>query len=249
MSGKKSSSVPSSGHIDFVCTIGRMNPPTPGHAKLISKVLDEGLRHGLTDVHIILSETVDFDNPLNFATKHHIIERFAVPSIKSTMRRAGKDVDHIRVHIVPMGKSPLTGIQQMRSESRRSGDVSIVIGEDRKDDFNWVQTYLPEAVVGVSSIPRAKSGGMSGTLVRNLCRECASITEMDPNFHRLAEIYNEFDMSTAQLEGIIRMVQSSIKPEAKKGSKRKTAKNSTKDSAKNSTKGGNKTRKIHRPMP
>ena len=48
----------------FIFTIGRMNPPTPGHLGLIKNLIEKALEINTDKVFIILSKTVDEKNPL-----------------------------------------------------------------------------------------------------------------------------------------------------------------------------------------
>lgn len=49
---------------NFIFTIGRMNPPTPGHLGLIKKLIEKALEMDANKVFIILSKSIDEKNPL-----------------------------------------------------------------------------------------------------------------------------------------------------------------------------------------
>lgn len=51
--------------ITIIFTIGRMNPPTPGHMGLVKNLIERAIQFGENKVGIILSHTVDSEkNPL-----------------------------------------------------------------------------------------------------------------------------------------------------------------------------------------
>jgi len=57
----------------IIATIARMNPPTPGHLLLVSRMILEAATAGLTQITIILSHSQDGDeNPLDCWTKRDV---------------------------------------------------------------------------------------------------------------------------------------------------------------------------------
>ena len=54
----------------IIFTIGRMNPPTSGHLKLIQTLMEKALKLGEEKIYIILSHTQDMKtNPLSCSIK------------------------------------------------------------------------------------------------------------------------------------------------------------------------------------
>ena len=75
-------------------TIGRMNPPTPGHKLLIKGMIREALANGLSQVSIILSSTLDADKNLLFGEEkrrfiYKIIERIKQEIIEEASSEGG----------------------------------------------------------------------------------------------------------------------------------------------------------------
>jgi len=190
-----------------VCTIARMNPPTPGHAGLIETMITKAESMRLDEVHIILSGSVDFDNPLEYAEKELVLERM----ITSIKRKTGT---RINVHIKPLGKTPLGPIGQI---AESTPDIHLVVGEDRKDDYNWLMRYLTEGVtVTVDALPRPE-GAISATIVRRLARDSVG---HDEHYHELQRIYGDY-INDATLTSIITQVRERIEVKKKTKSKGK----------------------------
>jgi len=58
----------------FLFTIGRMNPPTPGHVQLISVMMEKAITLGLKKIFILLSATIDNEkNPLECEEKRRFL--------------------------------------------------------------------------------------------------------------------------------------------------------------------------------
>ena len=58
----------------FLFTIGRMNPPTPGHVQLISVMMEKAIELGLKNIYILLSSTIDNEkNPLECEEKRRFL--------------------------------------------------------------------------------------------------------------------------------------------------------------------------------
>ena len=103
-------------------TIGRMNPPTTGHLKLIEKMINIALEKDLTQINIILSATLDSDkNPLSCDTKRNLLlskdvrtdaANSMIEQLKIRMKgekatagekaNAGEKIENIKINIVCM---------------------------------------------------------------------------------------------------------------------------------------------------
>jgi hypothetical protein len=58
----------------FLFTIGRMNPPTPGHIQLISVMMEKAIELGVKNIYILLSSTIDNEkNPLECEEKRRFL--------------------------------------------------------------------------------------------------------------------------------------------------------------------------------
>lgn len=55
-------------------TIGRMNPPTPGHLFVIRTLIEHANDHGITDVYVLLTTTNNTpDNPIVCQDKKSVL--------------------------------------------------------------------------------------------------------------------------------------------------------------------------------
>jgi len=78
---------------NVIFTVGRMNPPTSGHSRLIKILMEKGLQEGVKKVHIILSSKVDRQkNPLEPEEKRYLLETYFLPRIRKQLK---KEMPHI----------------------------------------------------------------------------------------------------------------------------------------------------------
>lgn len=103
-----------------VFCFGRCNPPTVGHAKLFTDVLELGKDHSF----IFLSQTVDKNkNPLEYEEKIEFIKKI-LPNVSDRI------VDSAKLKI----KSPIHAIQYLYDIGYRN--IMFVGGSDRLDNFD-----------------------------------------------------------------------------------------------------------------
>lgn len=170
-------------------TIGRMNPPTPGHMLLIRTMMEEALQKGLTQINLILSATTDNKkNPLSCEEKRYFILNFMIHHVKELMKieqpQMAEKVDQIQVKIICMndivnpdyGKHPILKsiqyvLQDLYGYPRENLQMVLFIGEDRIQDYNWIQKSLlernPPVTMEIHGLDRPE-GAMSATYIRNL---------------------------------------------------------------------------------
>jgi hypothetical protein len=99
----------------IIITIGRMNPPTPGHALLIKSMLEKAYLEGLTQINIILSDTVNnINNPFECEEKRELLYNYIIGYAKKSLiqdlQQKGKKLDetdeekirNIKVEVVCM---------------------------------------------------------------------------------------------------------------------------------------------------
>ena len=102
-----------------VMTFGRMNPPTVGHKKLISRVREIARQHG-ADHHIFLSQTQDKKkNPLSHTEK--------VGFVRSSVPGSNVSADH-------NVKTILDAAKKLHQQNYRK--LTVVVGSDRVQDFH-----------------------------------------------------------------------------------------------------------------
>jgi hypothetical protein len=166
----------------IIFTIGRMNPPTPGHMGLIKTLVERALQFGENKVGIILSHTVDFKkNPLECKEKREFILSGLIDSLKNQMKREGQfppdKIDEIQVIIVCMddptpeefGKNPiLKSFNALFSQfGYEKPNAYLIVGQDRAVDYGWIQKSLGDKISSyqVEPLDRPK-GAMSATEMR-----------------------------------------------------------------------------------
>jgi hypothetical protein len=170
-------------------TIARMNPPTSGHLLLIRNMIQEAFRRKITQVHIILSATVDHKkNPLSCTKKRDYLVHSMIRHLKEEMKmefpEKTQELDDLAVHVICMddpisheyGKHPILKciqyiLQDLYGYPRDNLHTVLLIGEDRGDDYDWIEKSLasktPSVSMDIIKIDRPE-GAMSATSIRHL---------------------------------------------------------------------------------
>ena len=166
----------------IIFTIGRMNPPTPGHMGLIKNLIERAIQFGENKVGIILSHSVDSEkNPLECKEKREFILSGLINALKEQMKREGKfspdKIDEIQIIIVCMndpmppefGNHPiLKSFNALFSQfGYEKPHAYLIVGEDRAIDYGWIQKSLGDKIssYNVEPLPRPE-GAMSATEMR-----------------------------------------------------------------------------------
>ena len=166
----------------IIFTIGRMNPPTPGHMGLVKNLIERAIQFGENKVGIILSHSVDSEkNPLECKEKREFILSGMIDALKQQMKREGRfppdKIDEIDVVIVCMddptpeefGKHPiLKSFNALFSQfGYEKPNVYLIVGQDRATDYGWIEKSLGDKVLSyqVEPLPRPE-GAMSATEMR-----------------------------------------------------------------------------------
>jgi len=149
----------------MVFTIGRMNPPTSGHAKLISSLINLARENNLNNIGIVLSSTEDNKNPLSCHEKREYLSEI-ISRIDPT----------IQVNIICIKDMfPISSITKLLEINNLFNEVDIekkvdkttkmllLLGQDREEHFNWLKKYFPN--LETASMPRPE-GAMSATKIR-----------------------------------------------------------------------------------
>ena len=171
-------------HEDVIFTIGRMNPPTPGHKKLIKQMIIDAISNNIPKITIILSSTTgDKKNPLECEEKRMILYNGLLDKIKSEIASETQlDINKIQdlyVDVLCMDDdipgntsssvTKLVNYMLSRFDQIKQKNVRIYLGSDEVTKFNWLKDYLPDDATwmppqGVSRPP----GDISATELRNL---------------------------------------------------------------------------------
>lgn len=166
----------------IIFTIGRMNPPTPGHMGLIKTLIERAIQFGENKVGIILSHSVDSEkNPLECKEKREFILSGMIDALKQQMKREGQfppdKIEEVQVIIVCMddptpeefGKHPiLKSFSALFSQfGYEKPNAYLIIGQDRATDYGWIQKSLGDKISSyqVEPLPRPE-GAMSATEMR-----------------------------------------------------------------------------------
>ena len=169
----------------IIFTIGRMNPPTPGHMGLIKTLIERAIQFEENKVGIILSHSVDSEkNPLECKEKREFILSGMIDALKEQMKREGRvspdkidKIDEIQVIIVCMddptpeefGKNHILKsfhalFSQFGYEKPRA---HLIVGQDRADDYGWIGKILGDKIMSFAVEPLARpEGAMSATEMR-----------------------------------------------------------------------------------
>ncbi len=166
----------------IIFTIGRMNPPTPGHMGLVKNLIERAIQLGENKVGIILSHSVDSEkNPLECKEKREFILSGMIDALKQQMKREGRfppdKIDEIDVVIVCMddptpeefGKHPiLKSFNALFSQfGYEKPHAYLIVGEDRSTDYGWIEKSLGDKIMSYQVEPLQRpEGAMSATEMR-----------------------------------------------------------------------------------
>jgi hypothetical protein len=166
----------------IIFTIGRMNPPTPGHMGLVKNLIERAIQFGENKVGIILSHSVDSEkNPLECKEKREFILSGMIDALKQQMKREGRfppdKIDEIDVVIVCMddptpeefGKHPiLKSFNALFSQfGYEKPHAYLIVGQDRATDYGWIEKSLGDKIMSYQVEPLQRpEGAMSATEMR-----------------------------------------------------------------------------------
>jgi len=229
----------------IVFTIGRMNPPTSGHLKLIQTLMEKALKLGENKIYIILSHIQDMKtNPLSCSIKKKLL---TTEGMIEKIKRENVDLEHIEVKIRCMSDpvdetcgllNPISKqICQIRKDEGDAEQMLLVIGEDRKKAYNWLRESLskldPPVLLIIEPLDRPE-GAMSATYMRGLIISKnveKFVEESMKNGLSEKSALNLYVVLETALKGTKRQAPSDFnKPprkKTKKGGKRKTHKRKT----------------------
>ena len=173
----------------IIFTIGRMNPPTPGHFELVENLFIHALKHHIPHIHIILSSKMDTcKNPLEPEYKRAFIFTYAIPYIKDKLINSElyndeeiekMDVDILLTHEHNRSWSNdiYSTVSHILTPLKGKKKALFVTGPD--------STFSFDNRVDILRIPRSTS--ISGTIVRTLAFQSYRA------FHSIYSPYNVDD--------------------------------------------------------
>lgn len=165
----------------LICTFGRFNPPTRGHERLISAMLDAA--NATDDVVVYISPTTgDKNNPLTHEERRRIIvSQFPTLDVGASSVRTPYEM--------------LAAAERQKYE-----DVTIFVGSDRTKEFEaiadtWNAANRGEMLVRVKGLRRnpnendagsAREAAVAGD-VKTFTRIAMASTEIAPTMRRIAQ--------------------------------------------------------------
>jgi hypothetical protein len=135
----------------LICTLARMNPPTPGHLFVIRKMIEEAITHDVDHVYVILSKTNnDNNNPITCQMKKQVlgegeygVSNKMINSLKKKMineasyKSKSSQIQNIAVNMicVPEGtkQTPFDQIYPIIKRLKGGVNIIVVVGKDRED--------------------------------------------------------------------------------------------------------------------
>jgi hypothetical protein len=171
----------------IIFTIGRMNPPTSGHMKVVQEMLKKALALGQKNVYLILSHTTgDAKNPLNCSEKKDFLLNGMIDKARESLgARDSLRAGDIEVSLICGDDrvsdecdtknwitSKLCEIMKNYDKTKQI-DLYLYIGEDRANSYNWLsKTYNKDgALTHLTIMSRGlerPEGAISGTQMRQL---------------------------------------------------------------------------------
>jgi len=255
----------------LICTVGRMNPPTPGHLFIIRRLLSNAVELGVDEIYVFLSSSQDNKNPLvcDETQKKHILQKM-VQSLKRKMGEESPEhksaISDIRVMIECCEKSPVVGLFEKIYEKTTALPselihIYITLGEDREsikfkvEGTVFHKDYLPRPgmenaladenatkhATENATEPTVDIGSMSASLVRKIVQE--------GNKDRFESVYSDY-LSTTDMDDLYKWIDTGLKKPPKspktrpKSVKRKRDINEKKSPKSSKKRGGRKSRKI-----
>lgn len=169
-----------------VMTFGRMNPPTVGHAKLISKVREIAAQHN-ADHHIFVSQTQDkAKNPLTHRDKVSIIRKM-IPRANVRSDQDAKTIMHAAKTLHSQGYKKLTVV----AGSDRVKEFHDLLNKynGKEDHYNFDRIHVVSA--GDRDPDAEGVEGMSASKMRGFAKnnDFDSFAQGVPNRKHAKELY------------------------------------------------------------
>jgi len=169
----------------FIFTIGRMNPPTPGHFRIIRALIDVGIEKGVDTVYIILSKTHKsgkkpeeiYKNPIPCIIKKQILcGTGTLPSMVNSLKQ--KMIDGTTKDEVYKEKIKGMMVKCVCTRSDEKGPINTmmrlisiiepdhiipILGEDRVEMLATIQKMIKDKTVYRKYLKRGNNTTLSET--------------------------------------------------------------------------------------
>ena len=174
----------------LIITIGRMNPPTPGHMGLIKQMIENAIeiekQNEKSHVAIILSHSQGNEtdkrgynkNPLNCKNYKRELVRDIVEELKKQMIQENEKnreyIEKIVPEIMCMDDEPNPNMySSIRSlvNKYKPHKMIIVVGQDRDTDYQSIQKYYPEINLQIQILEREMEDGPNKSMSASEIRE------------------------------------------------------------------------------
>lgn len=146
-------------------TIGRMNPPTPGHLKVVRNLIENANARGVSEVYVILTTTNNTpDNPIVCQDKRSVLgdggndPGTMIYNLKQMMQNETQDpgkkqtIADTIVHVICADKGPFVAISSLVNE-KTDVNLFIILGEDREDMIDSITKFYAK-LPNVHSVDR-----------------------------------------------------------------------------------------------
>jgi len=249
----------------LVFTIGRMNPPTPGHMALIEKLIHRAASLGQTKIGIILSHSQDMPkNLFNCDDKRKMLLSGLIQALKEQMKMkkyappiSPGSIDAIEPIIICMddatppefGKHPILKSLNalISSYSEPIERALLIVGQDRASGYKFVKEALskrtPPIELDDSDFLARPEGAISATYVRELA--------YSGNWDEFLRVYATTGLPEENIrsiyEGLRAMAASASGSKKKgKGGKRTKRRNSKRSKKSNKSKKNKRTKRHYK---
>ncbi len=188
-----------------------MNPPTTGHKDLIRQMVLRASATGVNKVHIILSYTLDKDNPLTCEQKKWILDDFVkdlnfnVQIVCMFQKKTEKD--HCGSNVI---LNPICHLLENENYTK----AVLFIGIDRAKSYAWVGTALAKNVpsIPLETVPLERTTNpVSATEIRNLIKA--------DDYSGFIEKYRGSGLDDNKLEFMYSTIKDFYQTNGKKGGK------------------------------
>jgi nicotinic acid mononucleotide adenylyltransferase len=165
-----------------IFTIGRMNPPHPGHMFIIETMINKAIDQDINEIFVIITATINIDkNPLICIDKKKLLVDYIIPKIKENMiEKFPKKKDNIyklKVNVFCTENPDILEPNLNNSvpisfnsivRNNNLSKIFLIVGKDREDSFKTLFEKNKNVVVIPISRdnPNEKSANISGTMIR-----------------------------------------------------------------------------------
>jgi hypothetical protein len=214
----------------IIFTIGRMNPPTPGHIYLLENMMNIAIKDNVTQINIILSATIDsIKNPIECEEKRQILYNYGINAAKEILIDKNPDkkeqIENIKTEIVCLddetdpdkyGYQPIVAklkyiLTNIYGYPKPGLKTILVIGEDRANDFTFFKDMLMKwnpTIEFDKFIVGRPSNAMSATEMRRLAT--STIKEDEDKF---LNYMNTIGMKSEEGYSLINQIRDNITTE------------------------------------